>query len=90
MWFRKKLDNDRADELDSQIRGMKRVLQDLTADVEELREKFVTLRGMIYAKKLHKAESEDTAPASNGRLTREQKAELLRNFVPGRPYPHKG
>lgn len=83
MWRRKNVDVEARERLD----GLEKSVRALRDDLVELMDKFVRLRGKVYAHKLHLPEDERTSP----RPAKETKADLLRKagFVPGRPMVHK-
>jgi len=76
---------------------IEKTLKRLLDDVEELDDKYTRLRGLVYARKLHKdpapeqeqpsAETEDTSKMSRLELKRY----LARSgrFVPGKPTSHQ-
>lgn len=78
----------------AQIEAAEKALKRLIDDVEEMDDKYTRLRGLVYARKLHKEpkESDESAPdPSTGKMTRQElKAYLTRSgrFTPGKPTIH--
>lgn len=97
MWFRKKVEFSQYDELlADQIKLLRRV-KDLSDDLEKLQDQFTRLRGLVYARKLHKpgamVEQEgDQAPANpTANMSRDELRRhlgLTGRFVPGKPPVH--
>lgn len=94
---RKALD-DAALALVDRVAALEKVTRRLCDDVEELDQRYTKLRGLVYAKKLHKAPAEEepavdepSQQKSIEQMTRaELKAHLTRSgrFLPGQPPKH--
>lgn len=92
------LERSQRDVLD-RLAELEKVLKRLCDDVEEIDQKYTSLRGMVYAKKLHKQPPEDdpgeqttAAERDTSKMTRaELKAYLTRSgrFIPGHPAKHQ-
>lgn len=76
------------------LERVEKALRSLLDDVEELDDKYTRLRGLVYARKLHKEPKEiEDAPTEGapGKMTRQElKAYLTRSgrFTPGKPTIH--
>lgn len=86
MFFRKSVDKcntERLAALEETTAALRRDLSAAREDLDVLTDKFVRLRGKVYAHKLHLAEDE-AGPR------RETKADILRRvFTPGKPVNHQ-
>lgn len=91
-----------ATELLDRIAHVEKVAKRLCDDVEELDQRYTRMRGLIYAKKLHKAPTQEdesgdeTSPpqqtTDTSKMSRaELKAYLTRSgrFIPGQPPKHQ-
>lgn len=91
-----------ATELLDRLTHVEKVAKRLCDDVEELDQRYTKMRGLIYAKKLHKAPTQEEEPGEQttplqttidtSRMSRaELKAYLTRSgrFIPGQPPKHQ-
>jgi len=91
--FRSKPDLDTLDRIERLERGLRRLID----DVDSIDGQLVKVKGLIYAKKIHKTglqateePSETSAPDTRAMNRQELKAYLTRSgrFTPGKPTQH--
>lgn len=97
MWFRKRESEIKPalfDELvDDQVKLLRRV-KDLTDDLAKLEDQYKRLRGLVYARKLHKPDADDETAAPANDTAKMSRDELRRHlgltgrFTPGKPPVH--
>lgn len=84
--------SDDWEELVKDMQITMRRVRELQEAVEELDDKFMRMRGLIYARKLHKPpEDEQTKDAEEKPLSREElRRQLTKSgrFIPGKPPVH--
>lgn len=78
----------RLSDLALDVAVLRRELMNTTEGLNDLRDKHISLRGKVYAAKLHKAGAETEGPKELSREDLRRSLAASGRFVPGRPAVH--
>lgn len=87
MFFRKSVQKQ-LDRLEDRIEQLEKVARGLLTDQEKLEERHMSLRGKVYAHRLHKPDSDEDTPRAESRDELRRRLTQSGLITPGKPTRH--